>query len=640
MKNILIKPKPFHMDYRSDIDGIRAIAVILVLFFHAFPENLPGGFLGVDIFFVISGYLISSIILGGLKNKTYSLKNFYIKRINRIFPALLIVLLFSIVFGWFALVPEEYKELGRHSASAAFFVSNLTLWYQSGYFDRSSELKPLLHLWSLSVEEQFYIFWPLVMSYSWRRKMSLVKVSFFVILISFIINIYMSYNYHSGAFYSPISRFWEILIGAFLAFYKLENDEIKNESQKNSQGLLGVLLIVVGVVFVSKESFFPGFWALCPVIGTSLIISSGSSAWINRKILSNRFLTGIGLISYPLYLWHWPLISFANILSPEPVVTSIKLTLLAISFILAWMTYNFLELPLRGVKDIRKKSVTLLVLLIIVGLIGSFIKGAKGIQSRDVETINTYSHLSSGFSGVSCEQFGLKMKTANYCTNYEDTSILLVGDSHAAHLYYGLKKNKDPYFSKVSVMAGVKCNGLVNFYDDNNCSNYIHSLFAVLDKNPSIRYVVLAGAHQVIQTKSAKVMKKYFDGYSDMIGELLARKIKPIFFIDNLALKIDPLKCVESKLPLRSWLSEQPSFCEDAKEKDWVEYDRYDAFTKRLSVKFPSVTFFDSRPLICKDGKCPLMRGGRLLYSDKNHYSLYGSLLVGKGLIEVLNLVK
>jgi peptidoglycan/LPS O-acetylase OafA/YrhL len=236
IKNKKTIPQSWHLThpkYRPDIDGLRAIAVLSVVIFHAFPKSIKGGFIGVDIFFVISGFLISTIIMGSLERNSFSFIEFYSRRIKRIFPALLLVLIASFVFGWFALLADEYKQLGKHIAGGAGFVSNFVLWKESGYFDNDAETKPLLHLWSLGVEEQFYIVWPLLLWFAWKQRLNLLTVTMVVVAISFSLNVNTVQNDATAAFYSPQTRFWELLAGSILAYITL-NQSI-NQSINQSE---------------------------------------------------------------------------------------------------------------------------------------------------------------------------------------------------------------------------------------------------------------------------------------------------------------------------------------------------------------------------------------------------------------------
>ena len=300
-----------HPKYRPDIDGLRAVAVLAVVAFHAFPNWVRGGFIGVDVFFVISGYLISTIIFENLDKGTFSFAEFYARRIKRIFPALLLVLIACFAFGWFALLADEYKQLGKHIAAGAGFISNFTLWNEAGYFDNSADTKPLLHLWSLGIEEQFYIVWPLLLWFAWKRKFNLLTITIVVAIASFVLNIKGIKHDMVATFYSPQTRFWELLSGSLLAWVTLyKKDSFANVKHKvdwwlsrivysEKQGadgktlskvlsFIGLLLLVYGFWIINKELSFPGKWALVPVLGAVLIIIAGSKAWVNRTILSNN----------------------------------------------------------------------------------------------------------------------------------------------------------------------------------------------------------------------------------------------------------------------------------------------------------------------------------------------------------------
>ena len=299
-----------HPNYRPDIDGLRAVAVLAVVAFHAFPSRVRGGFIGVDVFFVISGYLISTIIFDNLDRGTFSFSEFYARRIKRIFPALLLVLIACFAFGWFALLPDEYKQLGKHIAGGAGFVSNFVLWNEAGYFDNSAETKPLLHLWSLGIEEQFYIGWPLLLWFAWKRKFNLFAVTIFIAIATFFLNIKGVNQDIVATFYSPQTRFWELLSGSLLAWVALykkdacyaikgrvdvwicrmfysENKALDAKTSADVLSFFGLFFLLYGFWRINKDLSFPGGLALVPVLGAVLIIAAGSRAWFNRAILSN-----------------------------------------------------------------------------------------------------------------------------------------------------------------------------------------------------------------------------------------------------------------------------------------------------------------------------------------------------------------
>lgn len=396
-----------HIKYRADIDGLRSIAVLSVVAYHAFPFWIPGGFVGVDVFFVISGFLISSIIFENLRKGTFSFLDFYARRVMRIFPALLLILVASYIFGWFNLLGGEFAQLGKHSAAGAGFVSNLVLYSESGYFDISAELKPLLHLWSLGIEEQFYIFWPLILWVLWKLKFDFLTNILIMILFSFSLNIWGITQDSTATFYSPITRFWELLVGCLLALLTTIGGSgflaskgrlsswpsgllfehvliVSDQRLSNIISVVGMSFLGLGFVFINKEYNFPGFWPLLPVIGAVFLILAGPYAWFNRVVLSNPVLVWFGLISYPLYLWHWPLLSFARIVEGGNLSRDYRILLVLLSILLAWLTFRFVEKPLRSCSFSRRSKVTCLVLLMLgVGITGFVTYKYKGFEFRE-----------------------------------------------------------------------------------------------------------------------------------------------------------------------------------------------------------------------------------------------------------------
>lgn len=231
----MIKPQAHlsHPKYRPDIDGLRAIAVLAVVAFHAFPNLVKGGFIGVDVFFVISGYLISTIIFENLDKGTFTFSEFYARRIKRIFPALILVLVACLIFGWFVLLADEYNQLGKHIVAGAGFISNIVFWNEAGYFDNIADTKPLLHLWSLGIEEQFYIVWPLLLWCTWKRKLNLFTITVIFAITSFVLNLKGIKQDAVATFYAPYTRFWELLTGSLLAWVALyKNNEVANLRNK------------------------------------------------------------------------------------------------------------------------------------------------------------------------------------------------------------------------------------------------------------------------------------------------------------------------------------------------------------------------------------------------------------------------
>lgn len=413
-----------HSIYRPDIDGLRAIAVLAVVLFHGFPQTFRGGFIGVDVFFVLSGYLISRIIFEQLNQGTFNFFDFYARRIKRIFPALLVVLVAAYIAGWFTLLADEYGQLGQHIAAGAAFISNFVLWGEAGYFDNSAHAKPLLHLWSLGIEEQFYIAWPLLLWLASKLRFSLFALTLILAAVSFYLNVTGIKSDAVATFYSPQTRIWELLLGSGLAWCALyKRDALFNVAMlidkcfgrqntvvdpvrvrtrmANVLSCLGFILLIYSLIRFNRDLQFPGKWALIPVLGTALIVAAGPSAWLNRKILSNKVLVWFGLISYPLYLWHWPLLSFAWIVEASPPSLVMRLGLIVLSIVLAWFTYRLIERPIRFGKRSGLKVCVLVVLMLIFGGVGlgtfyergfpfrTNVKQADALYTSEARTIET-----------------------------------------------------------------------------------------------------------------------------------------------------------------------------------------------------------------------------------------------------------
>ena len=432
-----------HPTYRPDIDGLRGLAVLLVVIFHAFPNLLQGGFIGVDIFFVISGFLITTIIYENLKLNSFRFLEFYARRIKRIFPALLIVLISAHIFGWFYLSTGEYKQLGKHIAGGSGFISNLILWNESGYFDNAAETKPLLHLWSLGVEEQFYIFFPFLFYFIYKCKFSFKGSIFVGLIISFVVNVIFATYIPTGDFYSPVSRFWEILTGSMLTqIPKIDaQTQIKGVKLANIFSFFGFLLLGVGLWLINKNLAFPGWWALFPVLGAALILYAGESAILNKNLLTCKPAIFLGLISFPLYLVHWPLLTFWRLTRIQDIESYVYLGLIAVSIVVSWAIYAVVETKIRQSKS-TKILLCLLALMSIAAFIGFNCYQREGMPFRKIVQNKFNYHLTSANGVSGC--FNVLRDGVPNCLDVSQTRsfprplVFLWGDSHASHLNAGL----------------------------------------------------------------------------------------------------------------------------------------------------------------------------------------------------------
>ena len=501
--------------YRPDIDGLGAVAVLLVVAFHAFPASVQGGFVGVDIFFVISGYLISTILFVNFGQGRHSLLEFYQRRIRRIFPSLVTVLFAALVMGWFVLYPDAFAQLGRHVAGAAVFLSNFVLWAESGYFDNVAETKPLLHLWSLGVEEQFYIFYPAILWLASKLRVNLLLTTLVVVAISFGYNLAIFRINPVGDFFSPQTRFWELMIGSTLAYANIHWSHSMPGRNAASSGatmsaaicsLAGITMVGFAAFYISRSTPYPSGWALLPTLGAALLILAGPNAPVNRWLLSTRTAIWFGKISYPLYLWHWVLLSYARINASGVPPPGHRLTAIALSIALAWLTYRLIEKPLRFGSRGRSKAIGLVVALAILGFAGYVVDHQRGYPARFKDQENFLAYFDNSrpewryFEREKileslrddCNYYDLDAYRNGNASTIPRKSIsdschqkqfakrhtaIIWGDSHAQHLYHGLAKFM-PADWELLIVASSGC--YANPYntvdsDDNYCarSNFV-----------------------------------------------------------------------------------------------------------------------------------------------------------------------
>jgi peptidoglycan/LPS O-acetylase OafA/YrhL len=443
---------------------LRALAVLSVIGFHASPTKFKGGFVGVDIFFVISGFLISSIIYGELQADKFSIVEFYVRRIRRILPALLLVLVSVGIAGWLFLLPTDFVVLGKQIIGGSTFAANFVLWWQSGYFTPEAALKPLLHLWSLGVEEQYYLIFPLICIafYRSRPRWTLPAAFLGIAGFSMLVNVAFVQRHAAASYFLPFSRLWELFLGAGLSLIMQHHLQAPWEFRllarwQHGIGLLGLSVLILSVFGIDDRDAFPGWWALLPTIGAVLVIAVGQSSWVNRYLLSSRPAVLIGLFSYPLYLWHWPILSFMRIAEVNwgiKISHVEKVAGITLAFGLAYLTYRFVELPIREVKQRsqrRKGSLLLLGSVCLTGACGLLIVLTGGFPTRLPGGIVALDHdyaldASKSWREGTCF-LSPEQTAASFTKNCLDSAtglpahplVFVWGDSHAAHLLPGFR---------------------------------------------------------------------------------------------------------------------------------------------------------------------------------------------------------
>ncbi|WP_407279630.1 acyltransferase family protein [Aromatoleum evansii] len=668
-------PNP-HLAYRPDIDGLRALAVLSVVIFHAFPEALPGGFVGVDIFFVISGYLISSIIIKALGRGEFSFADFYARRVRRIFPALLVVVSACLAVGWGALFPDEYAQLAKHSVGGLGFVANFMFWQEAGYFDTEAELKPLLHLWSLGIEEQFYIVWPALALVVWRMRHRLGGIVVILAAISLVASIALSAQWPVASYFLPWTRVWELLFGAALAWRLQRYGMLFPVSAvwaPSIASVAGLLLIALGLVAIDKERVFPGAWALLPVCGAVLLIAAGPRAAVNRILLSARPAVWVGLISFPLYLWHWPLLSFIRILHPEGATPPVLLAALAAAFALSWATFRVVELPVRRHGG-RRTVAGLVSAGALLAIVGWSINQRDGLEIRlkDAQAQQASAALrweESWLGSGDCRH----LLPANFTGDclIGDASrapdAVIIGDSHANHFFWGISEalarsggnllqiNEDGCLLLLGMDTREKTGA------SRGCAPVAEIAFAYAVNAPEVKTIFLAGRWVLgITARQLKDKPGVFSrahrkpvllaapddpsiGRGNVVATALDETLrqltatgKRVVFLDSVPeLPFNARECVHwtpnrfvSRIP-------RPQ-CEVSRKMIDARNGEYRPYLRPVLEKYPEVIVFDPQTVMCDDRACLGWRDGELMYRDDDHLSMAGSRWLGAHIVRAL----
>lgn len=641
------------LSYRKDIDGLRAVAIILVLLFHYFPELTHAGFVGVDIFFVISGYLISGIIYSQVAAKRFSIIDFYSRRIRRIFPALITVLLACLGAGWFILLSDEYMHLGKHTLSSAFFVSNIVLMTEAGYFDIASDLKPLLHLWSLGIEEQFYIIWPLIIMFFWRAKAFLPLV-LILTCISFVLNISLIANHPSETFYLLFTRFWELSLGGLLAYAMIRGKCTFSEPINNLTSFCAFLLLAIGLFFIQKKGAYPGWWALCPVAFALMIIASGENAVLNKYLLSNKLFVGVGLISYPLYLWHWPLISITKMVTHTEPSYILRVGLLVLAVVLAVITYLVVEQPIRK----RKKGqdvIWLICAMLVTIAIGMF------AYLKLLEPLSQKYHLKAitqaigewDFPGKDFKAFQYEGRSFYIQSTSNKRQVVYVGDSNMDHyapridelVKQGNINYKTPVLASQSGCPPIRH---VIALNEPICKGYAdialkYAMGSDVDTVvfSAVWYMYLSGmiqpgnyfyedadSQRYVLDKGSVGSQKALAEFESMIKELRAQGKKVYVILGSpYSFKLDPQALVKRELPaLANW---HAGFSFFKVSKGGLSESEYMTMFDVPSIKEPLIKMslahgahiIDPFPILCPDGVCPALdANGEPIYKDWDHF--------------------
>ena len=609
------------LKYRRDVDGLRAVAVMAVVLYHAGMPAFGGGFVGVDVFFVISGFLITSIIASEIRDGTFSIGRFYERRIRRIFPALFAVVAFSGVVASVLFLPDDFREFGDSIVAATLFVSNIFFWQTSDYFAGPAHLKPLLHTWSLSVEEQFYIVFPAVLWASHRHgRGRWIAWLAPIAVLSFTLSVWGAVHKPYSTFFLAPARAWELLLGSLVALGAFP--EIQRRALREALGIGGLALIASAVCMFSIETTFPGLNALLPCVGAALIIhagqySSGKSSETAStrvaRLLSLRPAVFMGLISYSLYLWHWPLLAFGRYWNGGSLSMPQTTTLLAAALALSVVSWKFIEQPFRT-RSIRLSQIQIFraaaaVMLMAAGL-GSLAHITNGWAGRYPDyqppKIAGHDELKSRHCFLGQEQSPADYAGVEACRSgsRNGTKVLVWGDSFAAHLVPGLAGDGAMSVFQYTAAACPPVLGLEVKRRPHCRAFNENALGLIRDMRPDV---------VVLSARWAAYMPRWL-----ATGQIQAT--------------IDRLNKAGTKVIV---VGQSPSF-DFANPYDFV----YRKGTARAAVNFDralnqslsalrEAAFFDPLPVFCDKSDCALRDGADYLFVDGGHYSLAGSARLG-----------
>ncbi|HYE52312.1 MAG TPA: acyltransferase family protein [Azospirillaceae bacterium] len=617
------------MTYRPDVDGLRAVAVLSVLLFHAGIAGFGGGFVGVDVFFVISGYLITGIIAGEIRQGTFSIAGFYERRIRRIFPALFAVVAFVAVAAAFLFMSTEFRDVGQSVVAATLFVSNLLFWWETDYFDGSAELKPLLHTWSLSVEEQFYIVFPLFLAavHRWaggRFTAAVLPVA----LGSFALALWGMGVDASATFYQAPTRAWELLIGSLLALGAVP--ALRGRGAREAAGVLGLALVAWPVLGYSAETPFPGLAALPPCLGAALLIHAGQGDAATRplatRLLSARPMVAVGLISFSLYLWHWPLLVFARYLAMRELTALETAGIVALTFAAAWASWRWVEQPFRhrtpiltrprlfaGATAVMASATAAGVAIAMTGNWVGLHWRQEGGEAARLVAYGNYPEI-DGFSDPCF--LALKRRTGEFsretCLAQDPArrDYLLIGDSHAAHWWPGLERTYRGVNFPRATAAG--CRPLLDrtTSPSPNCAWMNAHLFREYIPGTRPDGVILAGRWEAADLEALPETIRFLKEHA---GEVVL---------------VGPVAEYFSHLPY--FLARDPGVTRAGPDAAYMRKDRapLDGALRRLAAA-EGVRYVSFMEVACPGGACELYAApGVPMQWDYGHLTLEGAALL------------
>lgn len=646
------------LNYREDIDGLRAIAVLSVIFNHAGIGLFSGGYIGVDVFFVISGYLITTIIARELHAGEFSLAVFYERRIRRIFPALFTVIAFTVLVCAVIYDPEKFTTFGKSVIATTLFLSNINFWQESGYFDISSQLKPLLHTWSLAVEEQFYIFFPLLMMLLIRYiRRAVALILSILAIISLGASVYLVSTDPVAAFYLPHVRAWELLAGAIVAL-NISTVSI-NKTLRNTFEILGILMVLIPIFVYSESTHFPGRAAVSPVLGTALIILCGAreKSFIG-KLLGLPVLVFIGKISYSLYLWHWPLLMFGKYYVIRPLTTLEIALELVLIFILSTVSWRYIETPFRSRDFLKTRQIFALGtgVMVIATFMGATIYFKNGLPTRIMtskESDQNKENLRWKFDECNVNHFDNR-ETIPVCylgANSQIPSFLLWGDSHAPTFGKAINISATPADFSGFVSWSAACPPLLGIIatphvGDIHCFDFNNMVIRYLEQHPEITTVILAvrwpfylaapnnqaGSRDMVLTDSLDEDSHNPSDNATLFKLGLERTIQTLQASNHQIFIVAPIPEIDYDVPSSFFIASRTG--RDLNEIIAPPTEEYLSRNKKafeilinIAEKY-DVQIVEPWKILCPETHCRVTVNEIPLYVDDDHLSAFGSELI------------
>lgn len=643
------------ISYRKEIDGLRAIAILPVVLFHAGFEIISGGFLGVDIFFVISGYLITSIIAADLSKERFSIVEFYERRARRILPALAVVTLTTSILGLIFLPSFLYKEFSQSLVAVSTFLSNVFFYQEGGYFGTKFDEMPMLHTWSLAVEEQFYVIFPIVMLLLWSKgKTTVLNIIFLITLFSVIYAQFLAAtNQQAANFYLIFSRAWELLLGAIVALKYEELNNIK-ATNKNILSSLGFIIIIASLLLFDKSTLHPSLYTLIPILGTCLVISFSTSKNTAGKILCSRLLVRIGLVSYSIYLWHQPILALLKIKTigtPEPYKLALAVIL---TYILAELSLKLIESPFRNRERFSRQSIFImsgltLSTMLFLGLLGHFMNGFPTRFNQ--EYLATVEHSPKREACHSSTFHYIEPNDA--CTYFgKNRSWAVIGDSHAVELSYALasKLEKQGNDEGVHHLSFSSCSPAINYESNNDaCTRWARSSLTFLESSKAIRNVVIAYRHSFylygdhldnfpkqpnlnpnrMMSNDYKSLDKhqarelYWNSFETMVTRIIksGKKVYILYPVPELPSHVNNILTSFS-------IFDQTTTLDVHATTETESYKKRHSFilNKLDSLKYDNqVIAIKPSDALCTKTHCKTVLNNQALYFDDDHLSIYGA---------------